>query len=1093
MGAKPPTGSVVLFDGSAQSLTDHWKPGARRTEDGLLKQGATTTDKFRDYSLHLEFRLPFEPAKRGQGRANSGVYHQGRYETQILDSFGLEAKNNECGGIYSIRKPDVNMCLPPGEWQTYDVDFTAARWAGDKKVRDARMTVRLNGLTIHSNVDVPKSTTAAPVKESDTPGPIYLQDHGNEIRFRNIWVLPRDGDREDARPRVAGFERFHGSMVANAVGGELLMGELGCKACHAVSAELDNRVWQKQAPILTNVGRRLRSSWIAKFLADPHGMKPGTTMPDLFSGWSKLDRENAAVALASYLVHDNAGEEQPVSAGGNNELGYQLYESAGCLACHDSRSESVVPLSTSVPLTDLEWKYHPRGLRDFLRDPVSVRPSGRMPSCGLNNKEAASVARYLTQSTEPTMRFAAYEGSWDQLPDFDSMTPYLEGSCFGFSVEISAREDNFGLRYTTNLQIPKDGEYRFTTRSDDGSRLYIDGELIVDNDSVHGVEEADGSRELTRGMHDLRVEFFEKNGGQELAVTIEGPDLPKEDIAGWVTLDKSLKDKKESAIETTSVYRAELVPRGRQLFSSLGCAACHRKDENGRQVMSNLRAPQLTSANASSGCMKSPDQSGAGMSRVVPDFYLNGKQASAVVAALSNPGPRDRTPQDLLQHQMTALNCYACHERSGMGGPEQARNNSFQTTQREMGDEARIPPPLNGVGDKLRADWMQTVLEKGEKARPYMKTRMPRFGKKNVAGLNEAFVAMDKKETGAVDLVNVDMPGHKLKSVGRKLVGDKAFACVKCHVFGDTPATGVQAVDLQTMTKRVREDWFHRYLQDPTVYRPGTRMPSGFIDGKSIAPEILDGVPANQLAAMWAYLGEGAKAGIPSGIGGRQIELVADDHPIIYRNFIDGLSARGIAVGYPEDLNLAWDAESMSLKRIWTGQFIDAAKHWVGRGQGFQKPLGDQLTTWENSAPVAILPSPDANWPSLAARKRGYRFKGYRLNELQQPEFRYEFNGVEVTDLLQPVSNQDGMAQFNRRITITAKQPVKNLYFQVAAGGTIKADKDWFVIDGNRRTRVKIPVGNVEPPRIQSINGTRIILPIKATAEPVVILQEIAW
>jgi hypothetical protein len=131
------------------------------------------------------------PAGKDQGRGNSGVYLQGRYEVQILDSFGLAGEHNECGGIYSVKAPDVNMCYPPLAWQTYDIDFTAAEFADGKKVKDARMTVKHNGVVIHENVAVPKATTAAILGEGPEPGPIYLQDHGNPVRFRNVWVVEK--------------------------------------------------------------------------------------------------------------------------------------------------------------------------------------------------------------------------------------------------------------------------------------------------------------------------------------------------------------------------------------------------------------------------------------------------------------------------------------------------------------------------------------------------------------------------------------------------------------------------------------------------------------------------------------------------------------------------------------------------------------------------------------------------------------------------------------------------------------------------------------------------------------------------------------
>lgn len=187
LGAKPPARAVVLFDGSSPGAFR----GGRMTDDGLLMQGVTSKQKFQSFRMHLEFRTPFKPDARGQGRGNSGFYAQGRYEVQILDSFGLEGEQNECGGIYSIAKPSLNMCFPPLSWQTYDVEFTTAEYRDGKKVKDAVMTVRHNGTVIHQDVTLGHKTTAAPVDEGPEPGPIYLQDHGAPIRFRNIWVVEK--------------------------------------------------------------------------------------------------------------------------------------------------------------------------------------------------------------------------------------------------------------------------------------------------------------------------------------------------------------------------------------------------------------------------------------------------------------------------------------------------------------------------------------------------------------------------------------------------------------------------------------------------------------------------------------------------------------------------------------------------------------------------------------------------------------------------------------------------------------------------------------------------------------------------------------
>ncbi|MCY2955175.1 MAG: DUF1080 domain-containing protein [Planctomycetota bacterium] len=188
LDAKPPEGAMVLFDGKN---VDQWK-GGRMTEEGLLMEGAETNRNFKDCSLHLEFRIPYEPKNRGQGRGNSGCYMMGRYETQILDSFGLPPKDNECGGIYTVSVPKVPMSFPPLTWQTYDIDFTAPMFDADgKKTRNATLTVKHNGVLIHDRVQVPGPTTAAPYKESPDAGPIYLQNHGNPVRFRNIWVVEK--------------------------------------------------------------------------------------------------------------------------------------------------------------------------------------------------------------------------------------------------------------------------------------------------------------------------------------------------------------------------------------------------------------------------------------------------------------------------------------------------------------------------------------------------------------------------------------------------------------------------------------------------------------------------------------------------------------------------------------------------------------------------------------------------------------------------------------------------------------------------------------------------------------------------------------
>jgi hypothetical protein len=184
LGMSPPPGAIILFDGSS---TDAFT-GAQMTADKLLKTGVTSKQLFGSHRIHLEFRTPYKPFARGQQRGNAGLYVQGRYETQILDSFGLAGEMDEAGGIYSIKAPDFNACFPPLSWQTYDIDFTAAEFENSEKVKSARMTVRLNGFVIQDDVELTHATTASPLEEGPEDGPVYLQDHDNPVVYRNIWV-----------------------------------------------------------------------------------------------------------------------------------------------------------------------------------------------------------------------------------------------------------------------------------------------------------------------------------------------------------------------------------------------------------------------------------------------------------------------------------------------------------------------------------------------------------------------------------------------------------------------------------------------------------------------------------------------------------------------------------------------------------------------------------------------------------------------------------------------------------------------------------------------------------------------------------------
>ena len=188
LGKAPPAGAAVLFDGKTNGFTP-----ATKVDNGLLTEGVVTADSFGSFELHLEFRTPFKPFTQpgSQDRGNSGVYIYNNYETQVLDSFGIKPEHNFCGSLYKFKVTDVNMCLPPLSWQTYDIHFTAPVFEDGKKVKNARITTFHNGVRIHDDVELPKGTGAGGGRPEKARGQIHLQGHGNPVRYRNIWLLEK--------------------------------------------------------------------------------------------------------------------------------------------------------------------------------------------------------------------------------------------------------------------------------------------------------------------------------------------------------------------------------------------------------------------------------------------------------------------------------------------------------------------------------------------------------------------------------------------------------------------------------------------------------------------------------------------------------------------------------------------------------------------------------------------------------------------------------------------------------------------------------------------------------------------------------------
>lgn len=899
----------------------------------------------------------------------------------------------------------------------------------------------------------------------------------------------------DAHPLIPGFERFYTVEGADlAEGGRLLLGELNCTSCHRGGANVDSRVLRKPAPILDGVGSRVNPAYLRRFLASPHAVKPGTTMPDLLAATPEAERQEQVEALVQFLAATGKVSHKPVDRK-LASAGNALFHKVGCVACHGARTAQAPVLATSIPLGQLSEKYSIPGLTTFLQDPLKVRPGGRMPGLNLSGDEARNVAHYLLEDLQPpeqaaNLNFAYYEGSWNELPKFDGLTPKAKGQSAGFDVGLAQRTNDFAMTFDGFLKIDREGDYTFHVTSDDGSHLALDGKLAVNNDGIHAPSEKSASVRLTAGMHPLHVAVFNGGGGVELQVEIEGPGLPRQPAANFVQMTANpapIKPPADSAAAEPAAFTLNpaLAARGAELFATVGCANCHQLQEKQHPIASKLSARSLAELKSAGGCMA------AAAVRGLPHYDLNAAQQASLASALQAgfPDAAPPEPQVVLSHVLTTFNCYTCHQRDGKGGPEEARNALFETTQKEMGDEGRLPPPLNGVGAKLTTNWFKHVMNNGAKDRPYMLTRMPRFGESNVGAAIPAFEALDKLEP--VPAVEFSDPLRHVKAMGRFMVGDKAFGCIKCHNFRGIQATGVQALDLTTMTTRLRRDWFHQYIVNPQEFRPGTRMPSAWPFGVSQLKTVLDGDTPRQIEAVWLYLSDGGSAGVPEGLARDPVELVADKEAVMYRNFIEGAGPRAIGVGYPEHANLAFDANDLRLALIWQGKFIDASRHWTGRGEGFQPALGDNLLRLPAGPNFAQLESDPSPWPTQPGKALGEKFRGYRLTADGRPTFLYELAGVRVEDFSTAIGPTAGSKFPTLKRTLILSGDAERVWYRAAAGRTIDSKgHGTFLIDGEWTTRIESSVA----PVVWSSDGkAELRVPVKFIGGQAWIVQEFIW
>jgi len=945
---------------------------------------------------------------------------------------------------------------------------------------------------------------------------------------------------------VPSFERFHAKGTDPVLAGRLLLSELSCINCHAPDAAMGSHLTQRQAPILDGIGQRVQRDYLRKFISDPQAVKPGTTMPRVVP---EQDKEAAVEALVHFLSTTGTLPNEPFDRKSIG-AGKELYATVGCVVCHGPRDSLGEPAKVSVPkerdddvksppsvfvpLGELKAKYSLTSLRSFLADPLHSRPSARMPAL-LDAKQAREVANYLLQGLavgtfNTNVKYAYYEGSFAKVPNFKKMNSKASGEAYGLDVSLALRGSDFAMSFDGYLKVERDGDYHFHLSSDDGSNLFIDDKLVVNHDGVHAPSSKSGTAKLKAGMHKFHTGFFQAGGGFELSLDIDGPGLPRQSIAPFLFLTpegnpkKLAKDEKKDNFS----FQPELAVKGKELFTFLGCASCHQMTVDKKPLVSTAKYTALAQLPGLGGCLDNPAK------KASPRYSLSKDQRTALTATLSFISSFNRLDKDIMELEarlkgikdadevkiailrlqdkrvqrsqlqqllegaatpkarivqtLTAFNCYACHQRDKVGGVADDLNPFMTGTQQDLADEGRLPPSLNGVGAKLNVGYLKDILDKGSHDRTYMNTRMPRFGDANVGHLVALFTALDKLEPVAE--VEYKQPLAKVKAEGRHMVGALGLGCIKCHTFAGNKAEGVQGMDMTIMTTRLKRDWFHQYVLNPSKFRPGTRMPTAWPDGVSLLPKVLGGSTPQQIEAVWSYLSDAKKALVPLGMNSQFILLSPDKEAIIFRNFLAGSGPRSIAVGYPERAHLSFDANDLRIATLWQGAFMNAGRHWTNRGEGFEPPLGDNVLQLPNGVSFAVLTKDTDPWPTKSAREMGvYHFLGYRLTKDQRPTFMYTVGDVRVEDFPNPVRDKVNVSMV-RTLTLTAEKAPDNLYFRAAVANKIEAIGDGWYRVGEWKMRIQSDAA----PKIRAgANAVELLVPVQFKDSRATMVQEIAW
>ncbi len=735
------------------------------------------------------------------------------------------------------------------------------------------------------------------------------------------------------------------------------------------------------------------------------------------------------------------------------QAGRLLMAELRCAACHndvaqESRFEKFAP-----NLTEVGARVTPDFLRSYLASPSTAHPGTTMPDM-LGSKSdaekqaiAESLTHFLIAQSQPSSSGVTAE-----------------------SIDTEPIDRKLGNELFHSIGcVACHGAKELVPESPEASLEEEDEEEI---DPARAARKAIKASAI--GLGHVSAKYTTKSLSeflfQPLKVRSSGrmPDMkltPAESlaIAGYLIGEAK-------PVGETFAPKAELVEEGRKNFQALNCAACHSLvGIEAAPIDKALKA--LKTADLSQGClsMSAESNQGSKSNTSSPRFQLDTNQVSAIAAAIRAEQTVE-SDKDQLAMTLTAFRCINCHIRDDYGGVHDAHNAFFKGSQLNLGDDGRIPPPLTLLGAKLQSAWLKKVLFDGESVRLYMATRMPQYGENNLSHLPGLFRRLDSLTAPEMKLPNPESRSEEekqreklMRAAGRELLGDKGANCVACHNFNGKAASTNQGIDLLTSSERLQPEFFHRYLQKPSAFRPRTVMPSAWPDGVAAFTTILDGDTNRQIEAIWYYLSLGTSAADPSGVRAVGTKLTVGDTAVVHRGRSKVAGFRGIAVGLPEKLSYAFNAETGTLSAIWEGEFANV--NWSGQGSGDFNPASQSIqlaqdvsfvSLEDDNTPWPLLPVMTKDQPAnpnpLYPKNVGYQFRGYFFDELFVPTFQYRSGNIEIEDRTS-ASGNEGSRVLQRVLKFDSAAP-QTIWFRALVGDIKQESDQVFRID---RLRITVP------------------------------------